>query len=263
MERLLEIMATLRDPERGCPWDRAQTFASIVPYTLEEAYEVADAIAREDWEDLRDELGDLLLQVVFYSQIAREQGLFDFADVVAAISDKMERRHPHVFAGQELDEAGRQAAWEADKEARRKARGESTGSVLDGVTRGLPALTRAVKLQKRAASVGFDWDAPEPVLEKVEEELGELRHELRAGAPHERLQDELGDLLFAVANLARHLGVDPEAALRGTNDKFVRRFHSVEQGCSARGRRPQDCSLEEMERLWQQAKEAETDRAGG
>ena len=255
--RLLAIMARLRDPEQGCPWDRAQTFESIVPHTLEEAYEVADAVARGEPEELRDELGDLLLQVVFLSRIAEEQGWFDFADVVAAISDKLVRRHPHVFAGARLDEAGRQAAWEADKAAARRARGQATDSVLDGVTLGLPALTRAVKLQQRAARVGFDWPGPAPVLEKIDEELAELRHEIDTGADKARVQDELGDLLFAVANLARHLDIDPEAALRGTNDKFTRRFRAVERGCAARGRTPQDCSLEEMEALWQAAKAAE------
>ncbi len=255
--RLLAIMARLRDPEQGCPWDRAQTLESIVPHTLEEAYEVADAVACGEPEELRDELGDLLLQVVFLSRIAEEQGWFDFGDVVAAISDKLERRHPHVFAGARLDEAGRQAAWEADKVATRRARGQASDSVLDGVTLGLPALIRAVKLQRRAARVGFDWPGPEPVLEKIDEELAELRHEIDTGAPGARLQDELGDLLFAVANLARHLDIDPEAALRGTNDKFTRRFRAVERGCAERGRAPQDCSLEEMEALWQAAKAAE------
>ena len=251
IERLLQIMARLRDRQTGCPWDMEQTFDSIAPYTIEEAYEVADAIARRDWEDLRGELGDLLLQVVYHAQMADEEGRFDFADVARGIGDKMVRRHPHVF-GDDAD--GRTAdqqtqAWEAQKAAERQAAG--AGGTLDGVALGLPALTRALKLQKRLARVGFDWDAPDGILEKVVEEAGEIAAARRSG---EDVGAEVGDLLFTVVNLARHLGVDPEAALRGTNAKVERRFAAVEARLAERGSTPQDADLSEMDALWETAK---------
>jgi ATP diphosphatase len=250
--RLLGIMARLRDPDTGCPWDRVQDFASIAPYTIEEAYEVADAIARADFAALPDELGDLLFQVVYHARMAEEAGRFDFADVAAAIADKMVRRHPHVFG----DEAAREAAahsdaWEAQKAGERRARSES--GVLDGVPVALPALTRAEKLTKRAARVGFDWPDAAAVLDKLDEEVAELRAEL-AGADPDRLEDELGDMLFVLANLGRKLGVDPEAALRRANAKFTARFTAVERQLAARGTSPADSSLEEMEAEWQEAK---------
>ena len=252
MQALLELMARLRDPENGCPWDREQTYATIVPHTIEEAYEVADAIAREDWEELRSELGDLLFQVVFYAQIAREEGRFDFADVARGIVEKMTRRHPHVFSDEFYATAAEQtASWERIK-ASEKTR--QTPGVLDGIPLALPALTRAVKLQKKASRVGFDWGALEPILAKLAEEIAEVRHEIAIQAPPERLADELGDVLFVVANLARHLKLDPEAALRGTNAKFERRFRRIEQWLAEGGRAPVDSTLAEMDTLWERAK---------
>ncbi len=256
--RLLEVMAALRDPERGCPWDRAQTFETVAPYTIEEAYEVADAIERGDLEALREELGDLLFQVVFHARMAEEQGRFAFGDVVAAIVDKLVRRHPHVFGEAQVRSAEDQRlAWEAHKAAEREAKARAEGrapSALDGVSVALPALARAVKLQRRAARVGFDWAGPEPVLAKVKEEVAELEHEMRAGAARARLEHELGDLIMACANLARHLGVDPEAAVRKANARFERRFRAVEAALAAQGRRPEDATLEEMDALWNAAK---------
>jgi MazG family protein len=260
VQRLLEVMARLRDPERGCPWDLEQDFASIAPYTIEEAYEVADAIARGDLAQLKDELGDLLLQVIYHARMAEEAGLFDFDQVADAIADKMVRRHPHVFRSAEVDGARAQShAWEAVKatERARRAGAEEDARVLDDVPLALPALTRAGKLQRRAARVGFDWPEPVQVVEKIEEEIGELRAELARNAGVERLSDEIGDLLFAVVNLARHLEVDAESSLRQANAKFERRFRRVEDALHASGRRPADASLDEMEALWQQAKAAE------
>ncbi len=261
IDRLLAIMARLRDPERGCPWDLEQDFASIAPHTIEEAYEVADAIERRDMAHLKDELGDLLFQVVFYAQMSREAGGFDFDAVADAISDKMIRRHPHVFGEARIDGAAAQTvAWEAQKEAERRALADAAGaapSALDGVIAGLPALLRAVKLQKRAARVGFDWPEATQVLDKIAEEVAEIRHEMTAGGGPERLRDEVGDLLFAVVNLARHLEVDPEGALRGANAKFERRFHRIEALLSAAGREARDASLDELETLWLQAKAEE------
>ena len=228
LEQLLELMARLRDPQHGCPWDRQQTCASLVPHTLEEAYEVADAVAREDWAELRLELGDVLFQVVFYARIAEEAGHFDFADVARGIVEKMTRRHPHVFGDERYSDAAQQkAAWERIKAAEKSSGAVQPAGALDGVPLALPALSRALKLQKKAARVGFDWGAAAPVLAKIEEEIGEIRHEISIQAPPERLADELGDVLFAVANLARHLNIYPEAALRGTNAKFERRFRRV------------------------------------
>lgn len=254
--RLLAVMAWLRDRRHGCPWDLNQTFSTIAPYTIEEAYEVADAIERADLGALKEELGDLLLQVVYHSQMAREAGAFTFADVAAGIAEKMVARHPHVFGNARVDTAEDQTvSWEARKAAERAAKGATPAGTLDGVARALPALLRAEKIQKRAARVGFDWEELGPVLDKIEEELDELRHELAAGtADRSRVSDELGDVLFAVANLARHCGVDPEAALRATNDKFERRFRHIEKRLGDQGRRPTDATLEEMEALWQEAK---------
>jgi len=264
LARLLDIMARLRNPQGGCPWDLEQTFRSIAPYTIEEAYEVADAIEHGDMEGLKHELGDLLLQVVFHARMAEEDGQFDFAAVADAIADKMVRRHPHVFADATVESAAAQSrSWEAHKAAERaaKAAGRAApASVLDGVTAGLPALSRAMTLQRRAASIGFDWPAVEPVLAKIDEETAELRREIAAGSGRDRLEDELGDLLFAVANLARHLDVDAEGALRRANAKFERRFRRVETNLAAKGRQPGDASLDEMEAAWQDVKAAEPDK---
>jgi MazG family protein len=255
LARLLAVMAWLRDRRHGCPWDLEQTFRTIAPYTIEEAYEVADAIERDDLKALKEELGDLLLQVVYHAQMASEAGAFSFADVAAAIAVKMVDRHPHVFGEAHVDTATAQtASWEARKAAERAAKADAAGT-LDGVARALPALLRAEKLQKRAARVGFDWKKTGPVIDKIEEELGELRAELAAGTvDQERLSDELGDVLFAVANLARHCKVDPEVALRATNDKFERRFRHIERRLAENGRKPSDATLEEMEALWHEAK---------
>jgi ATP diphosphatase len=259
--RLLAVMARLRDPAGGCPWDLEQSFATIAPYTIEEAYEVADAIGRGDMAGLQDELGDLLLQVVYHAQMAAEAGHFGFDAVADAVAAKMIRRHPHVFGNQEIAGAAAQSqAWEAIKAAERAHIAASRGGrqgLLDDVPLALPALLRAQKLQRRAARVGFDWGELAPVLGKLEEELGELRAELAAGAAQGRVADELGDLLFAAVNLARHLGVDAEAALRATNARFERRFGVIEQTLAAAGRRLEDASLDEMEALWQRAKQSE------
>jgi ATP diphosphatase len=249
--RLLAVMAALRTPGTGCPWDLEQDFDSIAPYTIEEAYEVADAIARRDMPALKDELGDLLLQVAYHARMAEEAGHFTYADVAAGISEKMVRRHPNVFADQKVATAADQAAaWEAAKAAERGGT-----SALAGVALALPALTRAEKLTKRAARVGFDWPDAEAVLDKLDEEVAELRAELPAADP-DRLEDELGDLLFVLANLARKLKVDPEAALRRANAKFSRRFGAIEAALAAQGRRPEQATLAEMEAEWQEAKAA-------
>ena len=256
LPRLLAIMARLRDPETGCPWDVEQTFATIAPYTVEEAYEVADAIERGDLDDLKDELGDLLLQVVFHARMAEEQGSFAFDDVVHAINDKMIRRHPHVFADETyVSLAHQKEGWEALKAAERQGKGR-TESLLDDVPVGLPALTRAVKLSKRAAGVGFVWPSAKEVLEKLHEEVRELVVEVEAG-DLEKARQEMGDVLFVVANLARTLEVDPEDALRFTNAKFARRFRYIEQRLAERGRTPDQSDLAEMDALWDEAKAAE------
>ncbi|MBI5164379.1 MAG: nucleoside triphosphate pyrophosphohydrolase [Magnetospirillum sp.] len=259
LPRLLDIMARLRHPEHGCPWDREQNFASIAPYTVEEAYEVADAIEHRDWPALKDELGDLLLQVVFHSRMAEEAHLFAFEDVAAAIADKMIRRHPHVFGDADIRDAAQQtAAWEETKAAERADKaGDGRASVLDGVARALPPMTRALKLQSRAARVGFDWTTAAEVIDKVGEELSELSAEMAAEAPVERIEDELGDVLFACVNLARKLNIDPERALRRASGKFEHRFRHIEGALHQTGRTPDQASLDEMEALWHQAKAVE------
>ncbi len=258
IDRLLAVMARLRDPDGGCPWDLEQSFRTIAPHTIEEAYEVADAIDRGDMAELRDELGDLLFQVAFYARMAEEQGDFDFESIAAGIADKMVRRHPHVFGDDTVETAAEMThRWESQKAEERAAKAASDGreaSVLDGVVPGLPALTRAVKLQKRAARVGFDWTRPKEILDKIEEEIGELRAELDGGGAPDRLEDEIGDLAFALVNLARRLEVDPDSALRRTNGKFERRFRRIEHWLAADGRSPADADLDELEGLWQRAK---------
>ncbi len=255
LRRLLNVMAALRDPETGCPWDRVQTFETIAPYTIEEAYEVADAIANNDFSALPDELGDLLFQVVYHSRMAEEAGKFAFSDVAAAIADKMVRRHPHVFGiTAARDAAAQTLAWEEQKRAERAARAE-TGT-LAGIPLALPALTRAEKLAKRAARVGFDWPDVGAVLDKLDEEIAEVRAEL-PGADPARLADEVGDLLFVVVNLARKLKLDPEACLRAANHKFARRFGGVEAALAAEGRLPAEASLADMEAAWQAVKARE------
>ncbi|TPE53029.1 nucleoside triphosphate pyrophosphohydrolase [Amaricoccus solimangrovi] len=253
--RLVAIMARLRHAELGCPWDLEQDFATIAPYTIEEAYEVAEAIAEDDMPALRDELGDLLFQSVYHARLAEERGAFDFADVVRAISDKMIRRHPHVFGAESREKSTEQQTrdWEKIKAAERADRPE-TRSALDGVAAGLPALTRAVKLQNRAARVGFDWPDTGGVIDKIVEEAGELREARDAGEEAARLAEEYGDLLFVMANLGRHLGVDPEAALRAANAKFTRRFHAIEAALAAKGRSTAESDLAEMDALWSEAK---------
>ena len=252
INRLLSLMARLRDPQKGCPWDREQSFNTIAPYTIEEAYEVADAIERNDLGALRSELGDLLFQVVFHAQMAREQGAFAFDDVVDAICDKMERRHPHVFGDATIETAEAQTiAWDEQKRRERAARGES---VLADVPVALPALTRANKLGKRAAQVGFEWRDVTGSLDKLEEELGELRAEVALGADRGQIADELGDVLFCVVNVCRYLDIDPENSLRGTNAKFERRFRYVEAKLREQGRTPDEATLEEMDAFWDEAK---------
>ena len=246
---LIDVMARLRAPEGGCPWDIEQTFRTIAPYTIEEAYEVADAIERDDMPALKDELGDLLFQAVFHARMAEEDGLFDFADVAEAISEKMIRRHPHVFGDADMRDANEQTtAWEEQKAEERAAKGHR--SLLDDVPVGLPGLSRAVKLQKRAARVGFDWREAKDVLSKIVEETAELTEAMDSKDAN-KMEDEFGDLLFVLANLSRHLKIDPEAALRRTNEKFVRRFSYIEEKL---GDRLSEASLEEMESLWSEAK---------
>jgi MazG family protein len=259
IEDLLEIMASLRDPEGGCPWDLRQDFRTILPYTLEEAYEVAEAIEKDDMEELRGELGDLLFQVVFHARMAEERGSFDFDGVVAAICEKMIRRHPHVFADAELaDEAAVRASWEREKAAERAGRqGDAERGLLEGVAQALPALVRAEKLQRRAASVGFDWDDAAGVLDKLEEEVAECAETLAEPTDLDARVHEVGDLFFTCVNLARHLRVDAEQALRAANHRFERRFRAVERGLREQGRAPGKDLRPEMERLWQGAKAAE------
>ncbi len=262
--RLREIMRRLRDKDTGCPWDIVQTFETIAPYTIEEAYEVADAIHRGEMAELEGELGDLLLQVVYHAQMAEEDGAFTFDDVTRAISDKMVRRHPHVFGDESRDKTPEKQTrdWEEIKAAERRARGEVRESALDGVASALPGLTRAVKLQNRAARVGFDWPHRHDVLEKLVEETHELTAEIEAG-DLDAIEDEFGDLLFVMANLARHLRVDPEAALRRTNAKFERRFRAIEERLARMGRTPVESDLEEMDALWDAVKHEEKTAAKG
>jgi nucleoside triphosphate diphosphatase len=260
IDDLLAVMARLRDRETGCPWDLKQSFATIAPYTIEEAYEVADAIARDDVDGLKDELGDLLLQVVYHAQMASEDDRFAFADVVDTITAKMIRRHPHIFEDASLRESFESAGvWERIKAEEKSKKGARAESILADVPVGLPALTRAVKLQSSAAHVGFDWPSLKPVLEKIEEEIGELKAAIASegAGTSPKVAEEFGDLLFVMANVARHLGIDPEDALRNANAKFVRRFGSIEDALRRDGRAPQDSTLEEMDALWDLAKDAE------
>lgn len=262
IERLLHIMRRLRDPETGCPWDIEQTYATIAPYTIEEAYEVADAIERQAWTELRGELGDLLLQVVYFAQMGSEDGHFSFDTIVQEVADKMVARHPHVFGDESRDKSAEQQTrdWEAIKAAERAGKAQS--GTLDGIARNLPALLRAVKLQKRAARVGFDWPSTDQVVDKIVEEAQELV-EARAKMDHDEQVEEFGDLLFVVANLARHLKIDPEEALRRTNAKFIRRFEAIEARLAARGKRPEDSNLAEMDALWDAVKAEEKARNSG
>ena len=256
INRILDIMASLRDPETGCPWDLQQDFASIAPYTLEEAYEVTDAIERGDMDDLKDELGDLLLQVVFHARMAEESALFDFDDVVNAISDKMIRRHPHVFGDADADnpEAVRQS-WEEIKAQEKAEKGKSEAdSLMDDIPLALPGLSRAVKIQNRAARIQFDWPDIEPVFDKLQEEIGEVREAIKNGSA-DAMEDEIGDLLFVVANIARHLKIDPEKAVRRTNGKFISRFKHLEAQAAQSDK--ETLTLEELETFWQAAKKAE------
>ena len=257
--RLLNIMSRLRDPNGGCPWDLEQDYRSIARYTLEEAYEVVETIEQGDFGGLQDELGDLLLQVVFHAQMAAEEGRFDFEAVAGGVADKMIRRHPHVFADAVAENAGAVVTrWETIKAEELAERGKAHASVLDGVPTALPAATRSLKLQQKAARVGFDWSQTSDIMAKLQEEIGELSHEIAADAPKARMVDELGDVFFVLVNLARHLDIDPETALRSTNAKFERRFHSIEAELAAKGRTPAEASLDEMEALWQAAKQVET-----
>ena len=259
MPRLLEIMRRLRDPDTGCPWDIEQDFATIAPYTIEEAYEVADAIDREAWDELKGELGDLLFQSVFHAQMASEKGLFDFNDVADTMSDKMVARHPHVFGDESRDKSADQQTrdWETIKAAERA--GKAQKGTLDGVAIGLPALLRALKLQKRAARVGFDWPDTSHVIDKIVEEAKELE-EARDTLTETEIAEEFGDLLFVMVNLGRHLGLDPENALRATNAKFTRRFEKVEEKLADRGKIPSQSTLEEMDALWDEVKSDEKNR---
>ncbi|NRP12117.1 Nucleoside triphosphate pyrophosphohydrolase [Aliiroseovarius sp. xm-m-379] len=256
VERLREIMRRLRDPKSGCPWDIEQDFSTIAPYTIEEAYEVADAIERQAWEELKGELGDLLFQSVFHAQMAEEKGLFSFDDVADGMSDKMVARHPHVFGDESRDKSAEQQTrdWETIKAAERAAKAQK--GVLDGVAIGLPALLRAAKLQKRAARVGFDWPETTQVLDKLQEEARELV-EAKNRLTQDEIHEEMGDLLFVIANLARHLDVEPEEALRKANAKFERRFSYIEQRLAEQGRQPEDSSLDEMDALWNEIRAAD------
>ncbi len=267
INQLLDIMAQLRNPDGGCPWDLEQNFETIAPHTIEEAYEVAEAIANGDMDELKDELGDLMFQVVFYAQMAKEEGKFDFDDVITAISEKMIRRHPHVFGTEEISSADAQTrAWEETKAMERAAK-EKNGtkqippSALDGVASNLPALTRAVKLQNRAARVGFDWPDILPVFDKITEEIEELKTEIRSNGSKDRIAEEYGDLMFVLANLGRHLEIEPETVLRHANRKFTRRFEAVEQHLRDQGKSPAESNLEEMDELWNRVKSDEKTEA--
>jgi len=261
LDNLLEIMAKLRDPKTGCPWDIEQSFSTIAPYTIEEAYEVDEAIRDNDMDSLQDELGDLLFQTVFHAQMANEENLFSFQDVVDNVSKKMVRRHPHVFGRGEIESAEEQTrSWErikAEERAQKAKRMGESSSALDGVSPSLPALLRAIKLQNRAARVGFDWPETEQVIDKIQEECTELLHEVRAGTDERKIKEEFGDLLFAISNLARHFNLDPEECLRRANSKFERRFRSIEHKLAAVDKRPEQSNLEEMDALWDAVKRDE------
>ena len=260
VERLLEIMARLRDPENGCPWDREQTHATILPYTVEEVYEMAEAIQAGNTAALKEELGDLLFQIVFYCQMSRESGDYEFADIVNNLNQKMLRRHPHVFADETIATAVEQSLnWEQIKDEERKVAGIESDHLLDGISKALPALIRAMKLQKKAATVGFDWDSPGPVLDKIEEELSEIREEVNENIDKHKLQDEIGDILFAVVNFARHYGIDAETALMKANRKFKQRFDYIESSLKEQGRTLDEADLDEMETLWKEAKKVRGD----
>ncbi|MEH6405030.1 MAG: nucleoside triphosphate pyrophosphohydrolase [Sneathiella sp.] len=262
IDTLLNIMTRLRDPENGCPWDVEQTFETIAPHTIEEAYEVAEAIANKDMDELKSELGDLMFQVVFYSQMAKEEGAFSFNDVLDTINEKMIHRHPHVFGETQIADADAQiVAWEETKAEERRQKSIKSAeplSALDGVANALPALTRSVKLQNRAARVGFDWPDINPVFDKIDEEMEELKVEIKSGISQTRIEEEYGDLLFVIANLGRHLGLDAEIALKKANKKFTRRFKGVEEKLSNLGKSPKTSDLDEMETLWGDVKSDET-----
>lgn len=257
IEPLLEIMQKLRDPEEGCPWDIKQTYETIIPHTLEEVYEVIDAIENKDIDDVRDELGDLLFQVVFYAQIGKERGEFNFSDIVNVICDKLTRRHPHVFAGQQIEESELSASWDAFKAEERAKKSEADHSMMDDIPIVLPALTRAAKIQNRAAKVGFDWQEIGPVWDKLQEEMDEIHEAVNQQLGQDKIEDELGDLLCVCVNLARHLNVDPEKALRRSNNKFERRFRHIEEQLIKQGKTTTHATLEEMDALWDDAKKQE------
>ena len=255
IQELVNIMKALRDPDSGCPWDRQQTMSSIVPHSLEEVYELVDAIERSSQEDIKDELGDLLFHIVFYSQMASEAGSFDFEDVVSSVCEKLKRRHPHVFAGQRIDTTEElRNNWEQIKQEERRTKNRQGDGYLDNIAVALPAMLRSVKLQEHAALVGFDWNDPAPVMAKIEEEVDEVKQAMAEPQHRSRLQDELGDLLFATINLARHMGISPEMALRGTNNRFVQRFRYIQKALEAEGQDLATASADKMEELWEQAK---------